>query len=70
MIYTLLVVLGLALFGAVTVYCTFKHEQKQWNNGVCSKCGTEWKLSSSDNIGRFYFCENDHICEMTVYDEK
>lgn len=34
-----------------------KTEKKQWNNGVCCKCGTKWVIDNTDKQGgRVYKC--------------
>ena len=38
-----------------------RHERKEWNDGVCSKCGEKWKHFDTDSQGgRMYRCDNWH----------
>lgn len=41
-------------------------EKKEWNKGICSKCGKEWRLYAVDSQGgRMYSCENRHNCDIS-----
>lgn len=64
------VLIILALFlGFGLVFCIVKqseHEEKKWNKGICTECGTEWHLQSAtkyNNISTtyYYVCDNGHI---------
>ena len=42
---------------AVNVFLVRRYEKKNWNNGHCAKCGTEWTLFDHDSHGgRGYHC--------------
>jgi uncharacterized membrane protein YfcA len=43
-----------------------KEDEKKWNNGICSECGSEWELFDVEytrNGGEYYYykCENNHV---------
>ena len=45
-------------------------ERKEWNDGICPRCGESWQLLSVETIDeetcRHYVCKNNHkaICYM------
>ena len=46
-------------------------EKKNWNNGVCSKCGKPWMYFDIDSQGgRMYRCENWHYCDISYNVDK
>ena len=48
-----------------------RYEKKQWNNGVCSKCGDKWRLIDIDSHGgRMYKCDNWHYCDVSYNVDK
>ncbi len=39
---------------------------KEWNKGVCPKCGKPWAFYYSSNNGDVtYVCEKGHICNIS-----
>ena len=48
-----------------------RYEKKEWNNGICPKCGEEWKLFDVDSQGgRMYRCDNWHYCDVSYSIDK
>lgn len=55
----------------VGVILVRRHEKKEWNNGICSKCGEKWKLIDVDSQGRrMYRCDNWHYCDVSYSIDK
>lgn len=49
--------------GLVGMFVVRNIEKKEWNNGVCPKCGNDFKLIDGDSQGgRMYRCDNWHAC--------
>lgn len=60
MVWTIIAVVLTALFLIGVVLCIIL-EYKDYNKGVCHKCGKEWKLYDIDSQGgRMYCC---HDCD-------
>jgi hypothetical protein len=58
------------LFGFGIVFIMEKHaeyEAEKWNNGICTKCGTEWHFQGASGRSSskvyYYVCDNGHILE-------
>lgn len=68
------IIISLVLgFGLATIMTKQKvHQDKMWNNGICSKCGSHWEFKSGDRKGTvhtyYYSCEHGHVFESdTLY---
>lgn len=64
-------VLGLIACGRLVC---IRMEKKDWNNGICPHCNTEWEFVSIDSYGeRLYVCGCDlfhSVWIMTDVDKK
>lgn len=49
----LILIFSLIVFNYFRIYYFGK---KDWNNGTCSKCGSNWKLNRVNIHGRYYCC--------------
>jgi len=61
--------IGLCVAIVIGAYTQYRDEKKEWNNGVCKKCGTEWRMFDIDSQGgRMYQCKNGHYfdCSYSV----
>ena len=48
-----------------------RYEKKEWNNGICPKCGDKWRLFDIDSQGgRMYRCNNWHFCNVSCNVDK
>ena len=57
---TVLVFLSISLFLLIGIYAR-SAEKKDYNNGVCKKCGKKLKYFDSCTFGdRGYMCKNGH----------
>ena len=69
----LLIIFGISIIisiiiGAISMR---RYEKKEWNNGVCSKCGDKWRLFDIDSQGgRMYRCDNWHYCDVSYNVDK
>jgi len=70
------IVISLAVgFGFVFLMNEYrKHEEKRWNNGVCTICNTEYHFQSAakgkSSTTYYYVCENGHIFETDCFFQK
>ena len=63
---TLIVISFLAMLFFIGGAVLCRHlEKKEWNNGKCTNCGTEWKNFDTDSQGgRGYSCPK---CDKTIW---
>ena len=51
-----------------------EYEEKRWNNGICTECGTKWHFQSAAKGGStttyYYICDNGHIFETECLFQK
>lgn len=54
----------LIVFGAITIFAWFS-EKREWNEGICPKCGNPWEYFDTDSQGgRGYTCR---VCKSTTW---
>ena len=65
----LMLIIALVIgFGITSIaFAERDYEAKKWNNGICTRCNTEWHFQSAtrekSSTMYFYTCENGHILE-------
>lgn len=67
---------GILLIAIIVIFHFMFAEKRQWNGGICRKCGNPWVYSKTEEDydmteKRIYICKKGHICEMPYnFDKK
>lgn len=66
---------GLVSFIVGGILYTILKEKREWNKGICRKCGNAWIYHTSEEDydlteKRIYLCKEGHMCEMTYNFDK
>lgn len=53
-----LIIIVVILLGIIGCVLAYRKDKRDWNNGICPKCGTPWRQFDTDSQGgRGYNCE-------------
>lgn len=74
-IISLIICGGLVSFVVGGILYYMLKEKREWNKGICRKCGNPWIYQSSEvdyelTEKRIYLCKEGHMCEMTYEFDK
>lgn len=59
------ILVGLMVAQLILSLILKRRDKKEWNDGVCRKCGKPWRFVYHNRKGeRAYKCENNHWCEV------
>lgn len=66
---------GFIFFMVGGILYTMLKEKREWNKGICRKCGNPWIYQTSEEDydlteKRIYLCKEGHMCEMTYEFDK